>query len=365
MSHIQPLLSSMRALIARGKNVASNGVPKKSWVCPKDYAYVLKCLTPVFEQKHKCVKSFPQNRLSIMAACEDPKTVVPFAFPDPTRNKVDQTLEDFHDSFAIWPLPQTQQMWLENLILSHPATPGFWSEGCSYRAEPCPDFEGRRHQIFPMIEVEKECSPAAESEPDLQEMINFQYDMLVALGFRRHRIGVVKYEHAARRFNVIHIGDREEAALAAAYDLDVVMLTHFPKYTNPFWNMDVSSHRDNTYKKIDVVILRETIGSAVRSCDVAEMRNQFYAIEQGKYAELLFDMFGEHRVKSELDEYLSMAFRPRFGMGIGVTRMIEAMYHHGLMPHHEDVDAASLCLHDTGNKLLDDAHVQKLISIRP
>ena len=39
---------------------------------------------------------------------------------------------------------------------------------------------------------------------------------------------------------------------------------------------------------------------------------------------LLYDMFGQERVKKELDEFLQFDFIPRFGGGIGVTRMISA-----------------------------------------
>ena len=43
------------------------------------------------------------------------------------------------------------------------------------------------------------------------------------------------------------------------------------------------------------------------------------------YADLLFKLFGKDRVEKELDEFLSFDFFPRFGGGIGVTRMISAL----------------------------------------
>ena len=46
-----------------------------------------------------------QNRLSILAACEDPFNVA-------TYNYADQ----------VWPLPQTGQMWLEHELLTKPSS---------------------------------------------------------------------------------------------------------------------------------------------------------------------------------------------------------------------------------------------------
>ena len=51
----------------------------------------------------------------------------------------------------------------------------------------------------------------------------------------------------------------------------------------------------------------------------------FQTISDGMYADLLFKLFGKDRVEKELDEFLSFDFFPRFGGGIGVTRMISAL----------------------------------------
>jgi len=39
----------------------------------------------------------------------------------------------------------------------------------------------------------------------------------------------------------------------------------------------------------------------------------------------LYELFGEERVEKELEEFLSHDFFPRFGGGIGLTRVISAM----------------------------------------
>ena len=55
------------------------------------------------------------------------------------------------------------------------------------------------------------------------------------------------------------------------------------------------------------------------------MRDIFFSIEDGKYAEKLFELFGYGRVIDELNEFLSNKFIPRVGGGIGITRLIRAM----------------------------------------
>ena len=55
------------------------------------------------------------------------------------------------------------------------------------------------------------------------------------------------------------------------------------------------------------------------------MRDQFYTISYGMYAQTLFNIFDRKRVEQELDDFLSLKFFPRFGGGIGLTRLIRAL----------------------------------------
>ena len=83
---------------------------------------------------------------------------------------------------------------------------------------------------------------------------------------------------------------------------------------------------DGIYNKVDVIMYgMETIGSAERATDAKEMKEQFYNISDGEYANLLFNHFGKKRVEDELNEYLALDMFKRFGGGIGVTRMVSAM----------------------------------------
>ena len=103
-----------------------------------------------------------------------------------------------------------------------------------------------------------------------------------------------------------------------------VIIQHFPERTSPFWNM--KHDKDGIFKKVDVILYgQETIGSAERATNKDEMRHFFETISEGGYKDKLYDLFGKDRVEGELKEYLSNDFYPRFGGGIGVTRLVRAL----------------------------------------
>ena len=98
-----------------------------------------------------------QNRLSILAACEDPTTVSTYNYAG-----------------NVWPLPQTGQMWLEHELLTKPETPGFFCISTSYRQEPNP-IKDRHDLIFPMFEFEMPGSikDLEQMEKELCEYLGF------------------------------------------------------------------------------------------------------------------------------------------------------------------------------------------------
>jgi aspartyl/asparaginyl-tRNA synthetase len=142
------------------------------------------------------------------------------------------------------------------------------------------------------------------------------------------------YDGVRAKFTADEIGAKHEEDLYQEYG-DVFFLMKFPEFTSPFWNMKMegnSASGDKLSNKCDVIMGgMETIGSAERATDVQEMKEQFYTISNGEYANLLFNLFGKERVELELFKFLSHDFIPRYGGGIGVTRMISAMKRAGLL----------------------------------
>jgi len=236
-----------------------------------------------------------QNRLSILAACEDPFNVA-------TYNYAGQ----------VWPLPQTGQMWLEHELLSSPSSKGFFCVSTSYRQEPNA-IPGRHDIIFPMFEFEM---PGTIKELEMMEK-----DLLKHLGLPTPM--VKDYATWCMYYGTDELNNDHEEKMGKEFG--TTMITDFPEFTSPFWNM--SRHEGGaTSKKIDVILGgMETIGSAERSTDKDMMRDTFHTITNGEYSALLFKLFGKDRVEAELEKFLEFDFFPRVGGGIGMTRMIAAL----------------------------------------
>ena len=238
-----------------------------------------------------------QDRLSILAACEDPTTVADFQYAGQT-----------------WPLPQTGQMWLEYELLSNPGLSGVFCVSTSYRNEANP-IPGRHKIIFPMFEF--------ESKGTIEDLRRLEEELLVFLGFGQNTDFVHKsYTELAEFYKVKELSSVEENRMKDNFG-NVVFLENFPQYTSPFWNMKKNGDFAN---KIDVILDgQETIGSAERSTNAAEMKELFHTISGGGYASKLYGLFGQERVEKELNEFLSLEFFPRFGAGIGMTRLMSAV----------------------------------------
>jgi aspartyl/asparaginyl-tRNA synthetase len=202
-------------------------------------------------------------------------------------------------------------MWLEHELLNNPDWDGVYCISTSYRQEKNP-IPGRHELIFPMFEF--------ESKGNMNVMLELEKDLLQHLGFST---GVdVDYDDICVAYGTEIIENEHESRLRDEQG-DVVFLKNFPLRTNPFWNM-YCKYAD-IYAKCDVIMYgQETIGSAQRSSDPEKMRENFYTIEGGKYAEKLFELFTEKRVVAELDKFLQHKFFDRFGGGIGMTRLARA-----------------------------------------
>ena len=237
-----------------------------------------------------------QSRLSILAACENPHSIATFEYQG-----------------EVWPLPQTGQMWLEYELLQNPNWNGVYCISTSYRQEKNP-IPGRHEMIFPMFEF--------ESKGGMDELIQLEKDLLLNLGFE-DQIVEVNYDDVCEEYGGVPILENEHEQKMWEEKGNIISLQNFPIRTNPFWNMKHNSN--NIFNKVDVILYgQETIGSAERSCDKNEMKHNFYTIENGKYCEKLFELFGKERVEKELEEFLSLNFFSRFGGGIGMTRLARA-----------------------------------------
>ena len=274
---------------------------------PLDYHACVSKMRQFFESKG-FIEVPTQSRLSILAACEDPATIAGFDYAGQQ-----------------WPLPQTGQMWLEYELLKNPNVPGYFCVSTSYRQEPNP-IPGRHETIFPMFEF--------ESHGTLADLQVIEEELLTHLGFGGINDFVqMDYLDACQHYQTNEITSEVETQIAKDHG-PVFFLKNFPQYTHPFWNMKKDGDKAC---KIDVILHgMETIGSAERSINPTEMSHLFHTISNGQYAEILYGKFGKDRVEKELTEFLAHDFFPRFGGGIGITRMIRAMKMSGLIAERSE-----------------------------
>jgi aspartyl/asparaginyl-tRNA synthetase len=260
----------------------------------KTYNEVVNLLRDFF-QKKGFIEIPTQTNLAILAACENPHSIAKFEFDG-----------------NIWPLPQTGQMVLEEVLLQNPNIPGCFCLSTSYRDEKNP-IPGRHRKIFNMFEF--------ESRGTMKDMIKLESELLSHLGFDAPV--EVNYDDVCQEYGGVSILEDEHEAKMWQEKGAVVSLQNFPLRTNPFWNM---FHKgSDIFAKVDVILYgQETIGSAQRSTNVEEMKYNFYNIEDGKYCAKLFELFGKERVEAELEEFLKYEFFDRFGGGIGMSRLIRA-----------------------------------------
>jgi aspartyl/asparaginyl-tRNA synthetase len=267
----------------------------------KNFDVVVGKMRKFFKEVKGFTEVHTQNKKSILAACEDPKTIATYNYEG-----------------QIWPLPQTGQMWLEHYLLEHPEENGFFCVSTSYRNEPDP-IPGRHDRIFPMFEF--------ELKGGMDELRKVEGELLDYLGFKRLYDGTFPtgdYDDVAKEYGVDELENEHEERLEKEHG-PVFFLENFPERTSPFWNMRLHESKVHS-NKIDVIIHGiETIGSAERSIDPVTMKDTFYTISNGDYANLLFAQFGKDRVEKELEEFLKKDFFERSGGGIGVGRMIRAM----------------------------------------
>ena len=245
-----------------------------------------------------------QNRLSILAACEDPFNVSTFNYAG-----------------TCWPLPQTGQMWLEYELLKNPDAAGYFCLTTSYRQEKNP-VDNRHDLIFPLFEF--------EMKGGMDKLIELEKGLLEHLGYDKQQFTEGKYKEMAKLYNVKELEHEHEQKLADELS-PTFFLTDFPEFTNPFWNMRRNAS-DDTSKKVDVILSgQETIGSAEREVDKEVMRKRFETIMDGGYKEKLYELFGKERTEVELQDYLNFDFFERCGGGIGMTRLIRSMKQEGLI----------------------------------
>lgn len=116
-----------------------------------------------------------------------------------------------------------------------------------------------------------------ETHGTMEDLAQIETELLQAIGFTDTVIRKT-YDELAAKYHTKELTGEHEMAMSKDIS-NAVLLTHFPIYTSPFWNMKKNGDHAN---KIDVILYgMETIGSAERSTNPEEMRKLFHEISEG------------------------------------------------------------------------------------
>lgn len=242
------------------------------------------------------IEVHPQSHHSFLAIADDVSTITTYSYAG--ENHL---------------LPQSAHMWLEFELLKNPDLPGVFCCSTSYRQHKNP-VPGRHENIFPIFDF--------ETSGGIQSMLQIQRELLEYLNFDMEQYKEFTYDNLTLDLGVKHIDAATESLIGQNISPTTVV-TNKPDTLNPSW----SSKRDGNHVKTSDVLLfgMETIGASERATQTDLMRERFYTMDDGNWAQTLFDTFGQNRVERELGEFLSLDFFPRSTGSIGLTRMIRAL----------------------------------------
>jgi aspartyl/asparaginyl-tRNA synthetase len=246
-----------------------------------------------------------QNRLSIIAACDDITNIRTFEYNE-----------------KMYPLPQTSQMWLEYELLTNPIVNGYFSVCTSYGYKSNP-ISGRDALICPIFDF--------VMRGDMDALEELETDLLNYLGYNTCCVFAKEnYIDLSNKYDTEYISHDEERKIYNDHG-PVLFLKNFPEHTNPFWNI-CRNYNTKTVNKIEVILSGiNTICSSEKSCNPNDMLKRFNTLSNGQYAQILYDKFGKARVDDEFNAFVKHRFIVRSGGGIDITRLIRSMIMEGLL----------------------------------
>lgn len=235
---------------------------------------------------------------SIIGACYDPKTVALIKSED-----------------CIWPLPQTNQVWLQYELLNsrnleNSSAKGYFFEHTSYNRGK--SLQGKKPPRFlPGIETitkDIQMSPILEFETNgtMSDLMNLEMDLICHLGYDKPT--KLSYEEALEIVNKnqeTEILDNADEQTLCREQNSVILLYNHPERTNPFWNIKRDENTSHSCK-VDVLMYGlKTIISAERSMNPKDIKHFFFTMKDGEYVKSLYNQFGIDRPIGELYQMLN------------------------------------------------------------
>ena len=287
----------------------TNNVKDYGYISPRTFDRIANIIRHTLQQND--FVWWQPSEPSILAACEDPETLLSY-----TENSTGRE----------FPLQQTNQMWLEYAILS--SIKEMTAISCIYCITESHRDEIHQAKRDPNRIINKRFNMFEfEMVGGFDPFLDVFTDVLLALGIKEDHIKRITYADACELLKQ----NRETYILTDADEIwlndtfaPCTLLTHFPERTNPFWNMHMLP--DGTAAKCDLILGgMECAGGAERSTNIQQQEYRFHSLPG--YKQKLYNEFGQKRVLDELDFYFSLLtpLSIRSGCGIGLSRLAVAL----------------------------------------
>ena len=139
---------------------------------------------------------------------------------------------------------------------------------------------------------------------------------------------IVTYSDIANRWRITTINDKNYDFINEYYG-KVAFLKYAPHNVSPCWT--VSKNSDYVHS-LEVIVNNTCVITAIeKSTCPDEMRTGFNMKDNGKYKEIMYNLFGEARVESELESYFNRNMTPRISGTIDMLKLTSAMEKYNIL----------------------------------
>ncbi len=250
----------------------------------------------------RSLRSFFQDKKGFI---EVPAQSRPSIFATQTAESIGQ----FAVNNIPFPLPQSNLLCLDYEMLKNPEWKGVYSISTRYQDDSTPEQES----TCPIFEF---CVPG-----NCNDLKRFHDELLLFLGFEQSI--PLLYEEVCKKYETQSLQAYHKATLAQEISA-VITLEDFPSRTFPFWNTKYAGN--GVYHKSETLLHGiSVITSQEQETNGEKLREGFFSLNQGKYAQSLVARFGKERVNRDLEEYLSLPMLDRFASTIDLSKLANAL----------------------------------------
>lgn len=242
-----------------------------------------------FCDKLNFIELFTQNKLGILTVCDDPKAMCTFNYGG-----------------YVWPLPQSNIIWLEHELLTNQDLTGIYSICTMYKNDP----DYTKKNIENVFEADI-VTPKFEfvTFGQYSDIIATIVNLLRELGFLEKYV-FTNYNHIAKRR-----GSKELTIDDLAPSKQVTFVEYIPIKK---WGMKYTTKVYIQQKEI--LVLSEHLTES------NELLETFLTLDDGHLSNYLYAQFSKERVDDELFKFINTRGKPTVSCSIHIPNLMNVMH---------------------------------------